>query len=474
MSKSFITTFVRLAVRSTGKPSNTAAFAARNVRALNTSAISEPALVDNSSEISQQISPQYASKTSWSAKLRSALDNGAKTSAISRLESSGFELEDECQAAVLLNIENAQRSNDEEYVTDQIAKAFEIIAAMKGSHINGNEKVYGPLLNFLIDKKMVEEFHMLVEAMRDDSDHYWLREKLARLGYYKMLLWIKLKDEEKIKEVCSMIIKRFKEKIAVEKNCSKPPVIRRGWEIHRMELCNKQCPKLTKHYLLALCEKDQHKEVLRILETLDITRVESFRLWRSIFEHLGRSLAESVAKKLLRELNKNGLFYYIEHDVSELIFSYVTSIPNLSIGSAFFKFKELLKELDITPSTASYKKLIKYSCDSRKEEVGLSILQHMYEVGLEVPSDDAVYLFRTIEKNYGFNLVRGVEDVLTEMNKKGDKSRMFNLRLAEYILEVLFGGCERNQKEGDSYKPWLINNYFRCKLDDYKRKYPKS
>ncbi|EOA34101.1 hypothetical protein CARUB_v10021602mg [Capsella rubella] len=388
MSKSFLTTFVHLAVRSTGKPSNTAA---RNagvsiIRALSTSAISEPAS--------------------------------------RRLYVSGFHLRDECEAAILLNIENANKSNDEEYVTDHIAKAFELMGAMKGSFMSADEEIYGPLLNFLIGKKMVEEFHMLVEAIRGDGESEWLQqEKLARLCYYKMLLWIKLKDEEKIEEVCSMIIKSFKAKITKEENPLKPTIIlRRGWRIHRVKLCDKKCPSSIENYLLALCDKDQHKEVLRILESLDITRVDSFGVWTSIFKHLGRFLSEPVAKKLLRELYK----------------------------SAFLISKELLKELKIPYSFGSYKKLIKYSCDSREEQVGLSILLHMYALGLEVPSGYAVNLFRTIEKNYGFDLVlnlqylimcvqlRGAQDVLKEMEKKGEESIMFNQRLAEYILEVTF------------------------------------
>lgn len=309
MPKNVITSFVRLALRSAGKPSNTADItfaAARNagvsiVRALNTSAISElgalpnpnpnpnliihfikcitdsfvtitlvisVALVDTFSEIS---------KPSASAKLLSTLETGAKTSsqALHTLNSVGLVNAKECKAAILHNIENAKRSNDQDYVTDQIAKIFELFAAMKEDGFLIEEEIYGPLLNFLTDMKMVEEFHMIVEAIRDYAN------SSPRLGFYEMLLSIKLKDEEMIKEACSMIINSFKE-------------LRESTET------------ITENYLLALVEKDQHMEILMILETLDITRVYSFDNLTSIFEYLGRWLLESIAKKLLRGLNENG------------------------------------------------------------------------------------------------------------------------------------------------------------------------
>ncbi|KAL1221145.1 Pentatricopeptide repeat-containing protein [Cardamine amara subsp. amara] len=114
--------------------------------------------------------------------------------------------------------------------------------------------------------KMVEEFHMIVDMILGDNDLDNLDDfgGFARLDYYKMLLWINLKDEEKIKEVCSMITKSFKARFVRETYCrsSRPySDIRRSWKIYPMSLWDKECP-ISKKYLLALCDKDQHKEVL--------------------------------------------------------------------------------------------------------------------------------------------------------------------------------------------------------------------
>ncbi|CAL9238462.1 unnamed protein product [Arabidopsis halleri] len=394
MPRSLITTFCSLAVRSTGKASNTATRNVRVsiVRALNTRAISE---LDTFSEISQQKSPEYASKTSAYASLRSALETGAETSsqALYTLESLGFiDLLEKCETAILLNIQNAKSSNNEENAIEQMAKAFELMVAMERVGFCVEERIYGPLLKFLIDMKMID---MIFDMIRDGQRISNSSPEFARLGYYEMLLWIQLKDEEKINEILA-----------------------------------------------------------------------------SIFEYLGRSISESVAKKLLRELNKKGIFWFRSKKVSELIFSYVTSIPNMWVGSAVFKFNELLEELKVSPSSASYQKLIKYSCDLREEETGLWILEHMYEVGLEVSSDTAVYLFRTIEQNYEFDMLRAVQNVLRRMSKEKDESRMFNLRLAIYIWEVLFGRCEPNHKEGGHYKPWLKDNYNSFTLEDYENRFP--
>ncbi|EOA34373.1 hypothetical protein CARUB_v10021897mg [Capsella rubella] len=426
MPRSLITTFVSFAVRSTGKASNTATRNVRVliVRALNTRAISELGILINPNfkiisfntftETSQQFAPPYAFEISSYARLRCALEIGAETSgrALHTLNSLGFpEVFEECKKAILLNIENAKRSEDEEYAVEQIAKAFELVAAMTREGFLVEEGVYGPLLNLLIDMKMEEEFYRIFDMIRDGQwiDHS--SPEFTRFGYYELVLWIQLKDEEKIEGVCSMIIKSFKE------HCS-----------------GKRC-LLTESYMFALCEKDQHKEVLRILETLD-TRVCSFEILTSIFEYLGRSVSESVAKKLLREVSKKDLSCFRYKKVSDLIFSYVLSIPNMGVGDAICKFNELLEELKASPSSASYQKFIKYSCDSREGEIGLYILEHMYELGLEVSSDTATYLFRTIEQNYEFDMLRAVQNVLRMMNKEKDESRMFNLRLAVYIWEV--------------------------------------
>ena len=61
------------------------------------------------------------------------------------------------------------------------------------------------------------------------------------------------------------------------------------------------------NYLLALCEKNRKKEVLQVLEIIDITRVSSLFI-AGIFQSLGRLSLEASAEKFLLILKECGMF----------------------------------------------------------------------------------------------------------------------------------------------------------------------
>lgn len=58
--------------------------------------------------------------------------------------------------------------------------------------------------------------------------------------------------------------------------------------------------------MVALCEKDRKENLQKLLEIVEITKVSSPDVLRSIFGYLGKSLLESVAMKLLWELRDCG------------------------------------------------------------------------------------------------------------------------------------------------------------------------
>lgn len=60
------------------------------------------------------------------------------------------------------------------------------------------------------------------------------------------------------------------------------------------------------HYLLALFESDRKKELLLLLEIVDITKFSSLDNLTNIFRSLGRLSLESFAEKFIRELKGCG------------------------------------------------------------------------------------------------------------------------------------------------------------------------
>lgn len=106
----------------------------------------------------------------------------------------------EYNAMIGVYLELAERSHDLEYALDHIGKAFELLKSMRDRGFSIEERVYGPLLDYLISMDMVEEFHSFKDVIREASP-----ASVERLGYYEMLLWIQLGDGEKIEELCSTI-----------------------------------------------------------------------------------------------------------------------------------------------------------------------------------------------------------------------------------------------------------------------------
>ena len=72
---------------------------------------------------------------------------------------------------------------------------------MKDNGFPLEEETYGPFLAYLIDMAMVEEFFFFCDVIKDANP-----SSVSKLGYYEMLLWIKVDNEEKIQELCDFIV----------------------------------------------------------------------------------------------------------------------------------------------------------------------------------------------------------------------------------------------------------------------------
>lgn len=279
-------------------------------------------------------------------------------------------------------IEKARACDDEDVAVEQICRAFQIFNSMKEKGFRLEEVTYGPLLTYFIDMGMIEEFHFFCNTINNGDS-----SSVPRLGYYEMLLWIKVNDEEKIRELC--------EQTAAEEDGN--------------YLCFQE------NYLLALCESDRKIDILQLLETIDIRKISLLDHLASIFKSLGRLLLESDAEKyiLAFKTSDDGA-----KNASYLIVSYVTGIPNLEVEDIFSKFKGMHAKLEITPSSASYKKLITYSCDLMKVHVALDVVEQMVQ-GELVPSTETINsILHACEESYEFNLVRRIYPMICHHNLK--------------------------------------------------------
>lgn len=279
-------------------------------------------------------------------------------------------------------IEKARACDDEDVAVEQICRAFQIFNSMKEKGFRLEEVTYGPLLTYFIDMGMIEEFHFFCNTINNGDS-----SSVPRLGYYEMLLWIKVNDEAKIRELCKQT--------AAEEDGN--------------YLCFQE------NYLLALCESDRKTDILQLLETIDIRKISLLDHLASIFKSLGRLLLESDAEKyiLAFKTSDDGA-----KNASYLIVSYVTGIPNLEVEDIFSKFKGMHAKLQITPSSASYEKLITYSCDLLKVHVALDVVEQMVQ-GELVPSTETINsILHACEESYEFNLVRRIYPMICHHNLK--------------------------------------------------------
>ncbi|KAJ0104845.1 hypothetical protein Patl1_19633 [Pistacia atlantica] len=253
----------------------------------------------------------------------------------------------EYNSLIRICIERAKDCDHEDVaLEEQIWKAFQLLNFMKEQGFQLEEETYGPLLMYLIDKGMIEEFHFFRKAIESGN--------------------------------------------------------------------SRSDPRL-ENYLSALCESKRNSEFLQLLETVDITKVSSLDHVMSIFKFLGRPGLESFAEKYLLALKISD--YGVEN-VSNVIFSYTSGILNLKGEDIISKFKELHAKLEIKPSSASYEKLIAYTCDLYEVLLALDIVDEMSEAGLTPSIDTLNSVLIACDKSLTYNLSHRVYSTICHLNLK--------------------------------------------------------
>ncbi|KAG2330658.1 hypothetical protein Bca52824_001838 [Brassica carinata] len=369
----------------------------------------------------------------------------------------------EYNAMIGVYFELAEKSHDLEYALDHIEKAFEVLKTMRDRGFQIEESVYGPVLEYLIDMDMVDEFHSFKDVISESSPGL-----VERLGYYEMLLWIQLGDGEKVEELCGDIDGNEDSLTLLQEN-----------------------------YLLALCKKEQKDHLQRLFEIIDITKVRSSDLLTNIFGYLGKFSLDSVASKFLWELRESGkgdfdinkvflLWQIIElacvicfsvmfadegvKNVSDLISIYSTCSPNLTVEDTILKFNKMHEELDVMPSSTSYEKLVKYSCDSNEVVTALDVVEKMGEAGVTITADILHSLLHAIDEVLEFTLVRRIHSIMcTKSVKPSSENFRSMIRLCTRIRDFegaynMLGNLKNfNLEPNSSMFNCILAGYFREK-----------
>ncbi|CAN1761431.1 Pentatricopeptide repeat-containing protein At4g04790, mitochondrial [Linum perenne] len=262
----------------------------------------------------------------------------------------------------------ARQSKDLEIILKHVSNCFRFLSVMKEQGFQIEENTYGPVLMYLIEMSMVEEFHLFLQAIRTEN-----ASSLARLGYYEMLLYITVGDEQKIQELCSSVSS--------------------GSETGSL--------KIHENYLLALCESNRKNDLLPLLDVIDVTKVQSMEHLASIFNAFGRLSLESFATKFLLAFKSCD---DAAEKISTLICSYATEIPNLEFEDVMLKVKELHSELAVKLSIASYEELIAYCCDQLEVYAALDLVDQIYEDKLAISMDTFHKILDAVDESMEFIL----------------------------------------------------------------------
>ncbi|XP_024626132.2 pentatricopeptide repeat-containing protein At4g21880, mitochondrial [Medicago truncatula] len=205
------------------------------------------------------------------------------------------------------------------------------------------EETYGPLLKYIINMGDVGQFQIFSKLIKD---HIHNSKSISRLGYYDMLMWIRVNDEAMIRYACEYII--------------------RG-----------ETDELRENYLLALCESDDRKaQISDVFKNTDVAEFTSTdEIFSNMFKLLGRLQLKSEAEKLLLDCYDED---YLE-EISNFIDIYAFSIPNLEVEHIIKEIENLHGLLKISPTFSLYEKLILYCCGKNKVDVAINIVDKMCE-----------------------------------------------------------------------------------------------
>ncbi|XP_058730510.1 pentatricopeptide repeat-containing protein At4g21880, mitochondrial-like [Vicia villosa] len=342
----------------------------------------------------------------------------------------------EYNSLIRLCIKKARETDDEYIATDELGKTYHLLKLMRECGLQLEEQTYRPLLEYIIDMGLVQEFQLFYDVIQAGNP-----SSISRLGYYEMLLWIRVNNEEMIRDIC--------EYITVEDS--------------------RDTTSLRESYLLALCESDRKTEILDVLKNIDITKLASAKCISNIFQSMGRLQLESDAENLLLDLRACD---YDADKISNFIACYAVNIPNLAVEDIISKIESLHNLLEVLPSSSSYGKLISYCCGMHKVDAALDIVDKMCEAGYMVSTHMLQSILQICEETYDYILVHRIYSIISRhhhhLELNGEICRClihFCVRLKDFerAYEMVKELQEMNFKPTTAMYNAIMAGYFREK-----------
>ncbi|KAJ0984463.1 hypothetical protein J5N97_002819 [Dioscorea zingiberensis] len=340
----------------------------------------------------------------------------------------------EYNALIKVCIGNARHSNAEEDSLDHIDKAYQLILSMRERGFQIDEDSYGPILMYMIDMGLTQEFQFFSKLIKDESPG-----SFCRIGYYEMLLLIRVGYEDKIQELCN----------------------------HARIAISEGNYKLAESYLLAFGESDWKTEFLQLIKVFDIRKISSFNYIASIFKFLGRWKLDSFLEKFIFALKATEIG---DENISSFIYDYVVNVPNLAVEELLPQLDSLHEKLGVIPCIVTYDKLIGLCCELFKVDVALNIVDHMCQSGLNVPIETLHPILHATEQGGELDLVHSIYPVMCchslkpkEETLKSMITLYVKIKDFEGAYNLLTNAQEMNQPLTTSMYNAIIAGHFREK-----------
>ncbi|KAJ6792808.1 pentatricopeptide repeat-containing protein, mitochondrial-like isoform X1 [Iris pallida] len=313
-----------------------------------------------------------------------------------------------------------------------IDNAYQLLSSMRERGFRIDEESYGPILMLLIDMRMTQEFQSFSALIKDENPG-----SFSRMAYYEMLFWIRVGDEDKIRELSNSV----------------------GVD------ATENCYNLAESYLLAFCDSDRKEELLELLEVLDVSKISSLKYAASIFKSLGRLQLENFFKKFILTVKTTEPG---AARASSFIYDYVTSIPNLAVDEIKSTFINLHNQLGVLLSIETCDMLIKLCCSSSKVHHAMDVVDQMCQSGLDVPVKSFHPLLHACERHCEFDLVGPIYSMIRQY-KLIPNSDTFKSMISLYVrmkdfegaYKLLTDAAEINEVPTASMYNAIMAGYFR-------------
>ncbi|TVU33514.1 hypothetical protein EJB05_25337 [Eragrostis curvula] len=340
----------------------------------------------------------------------------------------------EFNALIRACLEKARACKDIDSAVEHIYRAYNLFETMKDRGLSIEQDSYGPFLLYLVEVGLSEEFEMFSAFFKEANP-----KSFSRIAYYEMLHCIRLQNERKIQQLC-----------------------------HSVEDYNEEAHyDIAESYMLAFAESGRKKDLIALLELLDLTKVSGSKYISNIFKSLGRLELENYAEKLLQGMTSKES---ADGNISSLILDYAANIPNIMVEDIVVAFHKWHEKFEVVPSIAAYDKIISICCNSLQTSLALDVADSMCKSNSDVPIESFHPIIQTCDRRCELDMVHPIYDLIRrhELKLKSETFRsMINLFVKMKDFEGAYNILTDAEESGETS---TISLYNAIMLGYYKEK----